>query len=100
MHAKVPEFATIYSRPHSEKISPPMRALLQRVLEAKVMVDGEITGEIQQGILVFLGLSKALTRLSIKALFCWIKYALMQEVPRNDDPYEPHYSISARYWFI
>ena len=35
-----------------------MRALLQRVLEAKVMVDGEITGEIQQGILVFLGLSK------------------------------------------
>ena len=58
MHAKVPEFATIYSRPHSEKISPPMRALLQRVLEAKVMVDGEITGEIQQGILVFLGLGK------------------------------------------
>ena len=35
-----------------------MRALLQRVLEAKVLVDGEITGEIQQGILVFLGLSK------------------------------------------
>ena len=35
-----------------------MRALLQRVLEAKVVVDGEITGEIQQGILVFLGLSK------------------------------------------
>ena len=58
MHAKVPEFATIYSRPHSEKISPPMRALLQRVLEAKVMVDGEITGEIQHGILVFLGLGK------------------------------------------
>ena len=58
MHAKVPEFATIYSRPHTEKISPPMRALLQRVLEAKVVVDGEITGEIQQGILVFLGLSK------------------------------------------
>ena len=58
MHAKVPEFATIYSRPHSEKISPPMRALLQRVLEAKVVVDGEITGEIQHGILVFLGLGK------------------------------------------
>ena len=35
-----------------------MRALLQRVLEAKVVVDGEITGEIQQGILVFLGLCK------------------------------------------
>lgn len=35
-----------------------MRTLLQRVLEAKVVVDGEITGEIQQGILVFLGLGK------------------------------------------
>ena len=35
-----------------------MRALLQRVLEAKVVVDGQITGEIQTGILVFLGLGK------------------------------------------
>ena len=35
-----------------------MRALLQRVLEAKVVVDGEITGEIQHGILVFLGIGK------------------------------------------
>ena len=35
-----------------------MRALLQRVLEAKVVVDGETTGEIQKGILVFLGLAK------------------------------------------
>lgn len=30
-----------------------MRALLQRVLEAKVVVDGQVTGEIQTGILVF-----------------------------------------------
>ena len=35
-----------------------MRALLQRVLEAKVVVDGETMGEIQHGILVFLGLGK------------------------------------------
>ncbi|WP_297427185.1 D-aminoacyl-tRNA deacylase [uncultured Acinetobacter sp.] len=35
-----------------------MRALLQRVLEAKVIVDGQITGEIEHGILVFLGLGK------------------------------------------
>ncbi len=35
-----------------------MRALLQRVLQAKVVVDGQITGEIQKGILVFLGLGK------------------------------------------
>ncbi|HAK31814.1 MAG TPA: D-tyrosyl-tRNA(Tyr) deacylase [Acinetobacter radioresistens] len=35
-----------------------MRALLQRVLEAKVIVEGKITGEIGNGILVFLGLGK------------------------------------------
>ena len=35
-----------------------MRALLQRVLEAKVVVEGETTGEIQHGILVFLGFAK------------------------------------------
>lgn len=35
-----------------------MRALLQRVLEAKVVVDQNITGEIEHGILVFLGLAK------------------------------------------
>lgn len=35
-----------------------MRALIQRVLEAKVVVEGETTGEIQQGLLVFLGLGK------------------------------------------
>ncbi len=35
-----------------------MRALLQRVLEAKVIVEGKITGEIGHGILVFLGLGK------------------------------------------
>ena len=35
-----------------------MRALLQRVLEAKVIVDGQTTGQIDHGILVFLGLGK------------------------------------------
>ena len=35
-----------------------MRTLLQRVLEAKVVVDGKKTGEIEKGILVFLGLGK------------------------------------------
>ena len=35
-----------------------MRALLQRVLEAKVIVDGQITGKIDTGVLVFLGIGK------------------------------------------
>lgn len=35
-----------------------MKALIQRVSNAKVEVDGEVTGEIKQGILVFRGLRK------------------------------------------
>ncbi|MEQ1344075.1 D-aminoacyl-tRNA deacylase [Acinetobacter seifertii] len=35
-----------------------MRALIQRVLEAKVVVDGKTTGEIQHGLLVFLGIGR------------------------------------------
>lgn len=35
-----------------------MRALIQRVNEASVTINGKIVGEIQQGILVFLGVQK------------------------------------------
>jgi D-tyrosyl-tRNA(Tyr) deacylase len=43
-----------------------MRALIQRVLQAKVVVDGQTTGEIQQGLLVFLGLGREDTLLKAK----------------------------------
>ena len=36
-----------------------MRALIQRVLTAKVVVDGECTGEIEHGLLVFVGIAKS-----------------------------------------
>jgi D-aminoacyl-tRNA deacylase len=36
-----------------------MRALIQRVSYARVKVDGEVTGEIDRGLLVFVGLAKA-----------------------------------------
>ncbi|MGH7946193.1 MAG: D-aminoacyl-tRNA deacylase [Opitutaceae bacterium] len=36
-----------------------MRAVLQRVSSARVTVDGEITGEISRGLLVFLGIAPA-----------------------------------------
>lgn len=41
-----------------QKFALTMRALIQRVLEAKVVVDGETTGEIQHGLLVFLGIGR------------------------------------------
>ena len=57
-----------------------MRALLQRVLEAKVVVDGQTTGQIQHGILVFLGLGKQDTLDSGKKLIDKIlKYRLFDD---------------------
>jgi D-tyrosyl-tRNA(Tyr) deacylase len=35
-----------------------MRAVIQRVSEARVVVDGETTGQIEQGILIYLGVGR------------------------------------------
>ena len=45
-----------------------MRALLQRVTEASVSVEGSITGEIGRGLLVFLGIKHDDTRLQAEQL--------------------------------
>lgn len=45
-----------------------MKAVIQRVLKAKVTVDGEITGEISQGFLVLLGVQEGDTEDDMKLL--------------------------------
>lgn len=45
-----------------------MRALIQRVSEASVTVDGEITGQIAQGLLVLLGITEADTKAEAEKL--------------------------------
>lgn len=45
-----------------------MKAVIQRVLKAKVTVDGEITGEISQGFLVLLGVQVGDTEDDMKLL--------------------------------
>ncbi|MFV5193008.1 D-aminoacyl-tRNA deacylase, partial [Acinetobacter courvalinii] len=61
-----------------------MRALIQRVLEAKVVVEGETTGEIQQGLLVFLGLGKEDTlEKGQKLIDKILKYRIFDDEQRN-----------------
>ena len=43
-----------------------MRAVIQRVTEASVKVDGKITGEIGKGILIFLGVGEGDTEKDLK----------------------------------
>ncbi len=45
-----------------------MRAVVQRVLEASVKVDGEIVGQIEQGLLVFLGVATDDTQTDVVTL--------------------------------
>jgi D-tyrosyl-tRNA(Tyr) deacylase len=56
-----------------------MRALIQRVLQAKVVVDGQTTGEIQQGLLVFLGLGKEDTLQRPKLIDKILKYRIFDD---------------------
>jgi len=60
-----------------------MIALLQRVLKAKVIVDGEVIAKIDKGILVFLGIEKSDTKKHIdKIISKIIKYRIF---PDSDD---------------
>lgn len=45
-----------------------MRAVVQRVDEAKVTVEGRVVGEIARGLLVFLGIAQADSEATVKAL--------------------------------
>ena len=49
-----------------------MLALLQRVNYAKVVVDNQVTGSIEKGILAFIGLEKGMMKLNVKR--CSIKF--------------------------
>lgn len=53
-----------------------MIALIQRVSEAKVVVDDKNIGEIQQGVLAFIGVEKMIVKLRLLA--CLIKYYLIE----------------------
>jgi D-aminoacyl-tRNA deacylase len=51
-----------------------MRALLQRVSRASVTVDGQVVGQIGQGLLVFLGVGRGDSEVQIKTLADKIAY--------------------------
>ena len=51
-----------------------MRACIQRVSQAQVVVDGEITGQIEVGLLVLLGVAEADTEVELKWLADKIAY--------------------------
>jgi D-tyrosyl-tRNA(Tyr) deacylase len=59
-----------------------MKALIQRVSSAKVEVDGNITGAINQGILVFIGIEKADEKPQVDKI---IKKLLAYRVFYDDD---------------
>ncbi|CAC9624883.1 D-aminoacyl-tRNA deacylase (EC 3.1.1.96) [uncultured Gammaproteobacteria bacterium] len=59
-----------------------MKALIQRVSSAKVEVDGNITGAINQGILVFIGIEKADEKSQVDKI---IKKLLAYRVFYDDD---------------
>jgi D-tyrosyl-tRNA(Tyr) deacylase len=57
-----------------------MKALIQRVKSAKVEVVGEVTGQIDQGILIFLGVEKTDTQeLADKLLQKILKYRIFAD---------------------
>ncbi|MFT3703263.1 MAG: D-aminoacyl-tRNA deacylase [Agriterribacter sp.] len=58
-----------------------MRAVLQRVTEASVKVDGKITGEIQTGLMVLIGIEDADTQNDVE----WLSSKIVNIRIFNDD---------------
>ncbi|MFT6327460.1 MAG: D-tyrosyl-tRNA(Tyr) deacylase, partial [Crocinitomicaceae bacterium] len=57
-----------------------MKALIQRVKSAKVEVEGEVIGQIDQGILIFLGIEKTdIPELADKLLQKIVKYRIFSD---------------------
>jgi D-tyrosyl-tRNA(Tyr) deacylase len=57
-----------------------MKALIQRVKHARVKVAGEVTGQIDQGVLIFLGIEKTDTQeLADKLLQKIVKYRIFAD---------------------
>ena len=67
-----------------------MKAVVQRVKRASVTVDQELTGAIDRGLLVFLGISKKDTKESLE----WLAEKIIRLRIFPDEQGKMHYSVS------
>jgi D-aminoacyl-tRNA deacylase len=76
----VPKFNFELGIPMPVKL-PPMRALIQRVTQASVTIDGTVKGSIQQGLLILLGIEEADTSGDIE----WLSGKIVRLRVFNDE---------------